>query len=150
MVMRFVILKPEKLILQRFTGELTFDVWLKSAEAIWQHPDYEKYYRGVVDFRFTDVQMGVPEIRSIVELISNDNDKALRGSAVVLIDEPKAAAFASIFAGSIEELLHTRIVTTEEGAAAKFGFDPSVFKKLEGQDAVVIDFDDFIHKSTDQ
>jgi len=136
MEMRFVILKEEQIIVQKFTGELTYENWLKSAEAIWNHPDYDKLYRGIIDFREADVQMRVTEIKTIVELLLQEEGKALRADAVILIDEPSAAAFASIFSASVSPLLSTKIVTTEEGASHKFELDVSVFHQLEGPDSV--------------
>ncbi|MGB6037869.1 MAG: hypothetical protein WBG42_16460 [Cryomorphaceae bacterium] len=141
MEMRFVILKEKQVILQKFTGALTYDKWLKSAEAIWKHPDYVNSYRGIVDFRGADVQMGISEIRTIVELLTQEQGKALRADAVILIDEPGAAAFASIYSASVSPLLDTKIVTTEEGAAYKFGMCASVFQHLNGPDAVILVLD---------
>jgi hypothetical protein len=141
MEMRFVILKEKQLILQKFTGKLTYENWLKSAEAIWKHPDYDKSYRGIVDFCGADIQLAVSEIKTIVELLIQEDGKALRADAVILIDEPGAAAFASIYSASISPLLDTKIVTTEEGAAYQFGLDASVFEYLKGPDAVTLVLD---------
>jgi len=141
MEMQFVILKEKKVILQKFIGALTYDKWLKSAEAIWNHPDYDKSYRGIVDFRGADVQMGVSEIKTIVELLIQEEEKALRADAIILIDEPGAAAFASIYSTSISPLLNTKIVTTKEGAAQKSGLDVSVFEHLKGSKVVTLVLD---------
>lgn len=141
MEMRFVIAKEEEFILQKFSGALTYEKWVKSTETIWQHPDYNKYYRGIVDFREADIQMGVTEIKSIVKLLSDNEGKALRADTVMLVDKPMAAAFASIFADSIKQLIDTKIVTTEEGAAAKLNLNVSVFELLDGPAAVQVFID---------
>ncbi len=139
--MRFIVLEEEQLILQKFVGELRYDNWLQSAEEVWHHPKYDKLYRGLVDFRDADVKMGVPEVKSIVKLLTEDDEKAMRADTVILISEPTAAAFASIFADTAGDLFKTNIATTEEGAAAKVDADPSVFARLNGPDVVIKTFD---------
>lgn len=141
MEMRFVLVKEDELIIQMFSGKLTYEKWLKCAEAIWQHPEYDKTFSGVVDFRKAEVQMKVQEVKSIIELLSVDAGQALRADTVILIHEPTVAAYASIFADSMKELIRTRIVTTEEGAAAKLGLNKSIFELLEGPDAVTLVLD---------
>jgi len=141
MQMCFVIAREEEFILQKFSGALTYEKWVKSADTIWQHPDYNKFYRSIVDFRKADVQMGVTEIKAIVKHLSDNEDKALRADTVILVNEPMAAAFASIFADSIKQLIDTKIMTTEEGAAAKLNLNASVFELLNGPAAVQVFID---------
>ncbi|HKL39095.1 MAG TPA: hypothetical protein VJ894_00360 [Cryomorphaceae bacterium] len=136
-----MIVKEEKLIIQMFSGKLTYEKWLKSAEAIWENPEYDSSYCGIVDFRKADVQMKIKEVKAIIELLSSKNNQALRADTAILIDEPTAAAFASIFADSMKELINTKIVTTEEGAAAKLSLNRSVFESLYGTDAVTLVLD---------
>ena len=139
--MRFAVVREKKLIIQMFLGELTYEKWLKSAEAVWQHPDYDKTFCGLIDFRKTKIQMGVKEIKSIVEILSKETERALSSDAVLLINQPTAAAFASIFADSIKSMLKANIVTTEEGAAKKLDVDLSVFEAINGPDAVKLILD---------
>lgn len=140
MEMRFVIIPEENLLLQKFIGELTYDDWYQSALEIWEHPNYNKLLRGIIDFREAEIKMGVPEIRSIVNVLTDESGSGLRADTIVLANQPVVAAFAGIVADSVRKYYNTIISTTEEGAAAKVNVDRAVFKKLRGPDVVVKTF----------
>jgi len=55
--------------------------------------------------------------------------------------EPMAAAFASIFSDSIKQSIDAVIVLTEEGAAARFNSNLSVFQLLDKPTAVRMSID---------
>lgn len=136
MKVRFFIDKDQEVIIQKFIGKLTMNGWLKSVEAVWNHPDYRQDYKGIVDFRFCEVQMKPEEVRNLIDLLQKENEKALRARSVILVSEPLAAAFATMFSEKMNDVAPAEVVLTEEEVVRKMDVDEAIFQMVNSELAV--------------
>lgn len=142
MEIRYYIDVAQETIILKFSGRLTYDRWYRGASAVWDNRDYQKHFDGIVDFRESELDMATPDIKKIVEVMKTEEDKAPRGTAVILVSEPLAAAFGTIFSDNMKGTFPANVVVSEEDALSLLKVNESLFKKVKSEEAEVIQVPD--------
>lgn len=142
MQMRFYVSVQQQTIIQKFLGRLTFKKWITAAEAVWNHPDYDQGYKGIVDLRDCEIDMSMADIKTMIDLLKNESEKALRAEAAVLVSQPIAAAFATIYSEKMKDLAPANVVLDEEDAFGIVGVDKKTFEYVNSDRAEVIEIPD--------
>lgn len=92
----YYIIKEKKLVLERIEGHTSLEGIQKGMMQIWQHPDYDTNFSGLLDLRNADVTMGHAEVDVLAKLLFS-SVKASNGNMILLVSKPMETALSMIF-----------------------------------------------------
>ncbi|MCZ4408807.1 hypothetical protein O3Q51_08310 [Cryomorphaceae bacterium 1068] len=121
-------------MIQQFTGEFTFSLWMNGAEKIWQDPDYHPALDILVDLRGVTLLMEVKETKQIAKALADNKELTTTGRVALLMDSPRVAAFAQLL-DVVRTDDSTFLMYTSEGwASKKLGIPFNIEQDLKSPD----------------
>src|SRR5690554_2224709 len=90
-------------IIATFYGDISIASMEQAMPYIFNHPDYNKHFDGIVDFRPANLKYSKEELHHFVNSIS-ESDQGMRGRAAVLVSEPVSAAMATLYGEEMKSL----------------------------------------------
>lgn len=135
MEFKFFIDVDQKVIIESFFGDISFSIMEKAIPYIFNHPNYDKQYDGIIDFRKANLRYSKEELRHFIQTIST-NEKGMRGRAAVLVSEPMSAAMATLYGEEMKSIHAVGIFCSESEVLHYLHNKPEIFKRIEQEDAI--------------
>ena len=130
MTFTHVILKEKKLVLERMEGAINLDDIQKGIMQIWQDPDYDSSFSGLLDFSNAHVIIGSAEIGSLAKLLLS-SAQAATGEIVILVNKPMETALSLIFKNEMIEKNNITIYSNWSNALNHFNLSHEEFQLLD-------------------
>jgi hypothetical protein len=129
MELKVQILPDEKLVLESISGEITLGEMIQKTKALFENPDYDASFVGVVDLRKGLAHMSKIELLGFANLI-NDSEQFGHAPWAILADDPMVVALSQIFQIRVKNPENIGVFATVR-EAAKFVQRPSLIQYLE-------------------
>lgn len=135
MEFKFFIDVEEKVILERFFGDITISNIEKAIPFIYGHPDYNKHFDVVVDFRKANSRYSKQALHDFVKSYAENEQKVL-GRVAVLVSEPMSAAMATLFGEEVKAFQSLGIFCSESEVYRFLQITPEIFSKIDGRERI--------------
>ena len=112
------ILKEQALIIEHISGEVTLQEMVIKTQEMFDLPDYDPTYNGVIDLRDAQAQMSKVELYGFANFL-NQSEFFGHAKWAIIADDPLVVALAMIFQQRILDSNQIGIFNTV-GAAANF------------------------------
>lgn len=134
-MLTFFIDKENKLIIEKYTSITRIANVAMLMVKIWDHPDYDRNYNRIADFREVDLVFSREEFQSFIKVVS-ENTNSMRSRAAILVEGASVAAIATIYADRMNHLQKIGIFASESEVMNFLNIDDSIFSKIQSSDAV--------------
>lgn len=116
----FQILPEKAVILARYMGLTTIRDMRVLAAEIWEHPDYDPAFDGILDYREAVLASGTGEIEAVCDFFL-ESEAASRGRAAVVVTRPRETALNVIFRARMNPRNRMDIFSTWDAACSFIG-----------------------------
>jgi hypothetical protein len=129
MEIKLQIFPDEKLVLESISGEVTLGAMIQKTKALFENPDYNPSFVGVIDFRRGITHMSKVELLGFANLI-NDSEQFGHAPWAILADDPMVVALSQIFQLRVKNPENIGVFTTVR-EAAKYVQRPKLIEYLD-------------------
>lgn len=135
MEFKFFIDVDQKVILERFFGDIAISNIEKAIPLIYGHPDYNKHFDVVVDFRKANSKYTKNALHDFVKNYS-ESEQILLGRIAVLVSEPMSAAMATLFREEVKAFHSLGIFCSESEVHRFLQITPEIFSKIDDMERI--------------
>ncbi len=96
MIFTYFLSPKDKYLLKRITGPVNLDGLKEVLSNLWEDPDYHPSYKGMVDLRSAELELGVSDLSRLTKILHLD-DRASYGRYAIVVQKPIDTAIAMIY-----------------------------------------------------
>ncbi|MEZ4722096.1 MAG: hypothetical protein R2813_09505 [Flavobacteriales bacterium] len=135
----FVVVPEHRLVIERFINVIDLETVQRMSFAIWDHPDYDKYYQGIVDLRDAKMNVSILDMVKLVRFFIK-HDQTVRSILVIIANKSSSIAWAFVYKERIASIMNVHVVQSEESATAQLGLSSEVFDLINSERATQVRF----------
>lgn len=130
----FIILKEHRLIIERFHGHVNFSAIETASYAIWNHPDYDARYKGLVDIRGCSVSFDIKDVGRIATFFFKSAATS-KGFMIILADSSQSIARSYVFNNRVSRFMNVHILSNFNSALRNLEITEDLYDKINSHEA---------------
>ncbi len=133
-MVKYLISKENKLVIEKFEDEVTFDLIQSASLAIWANSNYDTKHKVLIDIRNCEVKIGFKDIPRMASFFLK-NSKSSVGFAIILANNNQSIAKSFLFKSNVSKLMHLHVMSDFNEALEVLEIDESFYNLINSDKA---------------